>query len=275
MKERGVLPNGKTIYIHTEESVALMKAVNGLKDMYSPVVGADIDYHEFGNIHYFGMSPSILSKADLIHPDYSSKYRLKYATLWGINHPGTSRFGDTCDTIDSKYCNEGYDASKGFTNPFLPDTVCTGSDRSGCALSTGQACPLTCMRAGINHPGSSRFGDTCDAIDTQYCDEVWDGSKTFTNPFLPDMVCTQASRGGCALSTGQACPQTCGRPGFNHPGTDRWGTNCTTVNTQYCAPGYSKGFTNPFLPDTVCTSADRSGCALSSREACPQRCAGV
>jgi len=277
MKERGVLPNGKTIYVHTEESVALMKAVDGLKDMYSPVAGADIDYHEFGNIHFFGVASSILSKTGVIHPDYGSKYTQQEATLWGINHPGTSRYGDTCDTVDTQYCDEGYDTFKSFTNPFFPDTVCTQADTSGCALSTGQACPLTCNRAGINHPGSSRFGDTCDTVDTQYCDEGYDGIKSYTNPFLPDTVCTQASRGGCALSTGQACPQTCGRPGFDHPGTDRWGTNCATFDTKYCDEGYDgiKSFTNPFLPDAVCTAVDRSGCALSSREACPQRCAGA
>lgn len=275
MKERGVLPNGKTIYVHTEESVALMKAVDGLKDMYSPAAGADIDYHEFGNIHNFRVASSILSKASVIHPDYSSKYIQNKVTLWGINHPGTSRFGDTCDTLDIEYCGEGYDSFKGYTNPFLPDAVCTNQDRSGCALSSGQACPLTCMRAGINHPGTNRFGDTCDMVDTQYCDEAWDVSKTFTNPFLPDAVCTGTSRDGCTLSTGQACPQTCGRSGFDHPGTDRFNTNCATFDTQYCAPAGIKAFTNPFLPDTVCTATDRSGCALSSREACPQRCASA
>ena len=276
MRERGFLPNGKTIYMHTQASVDAMEAVSYLSDMYSSIPGADMDYHEVGNLIYFRVQSSVLKKASTIHPEYSSKYKKSTIQLWGINHPGTSRYGDTCTTLNTDYCGEDSDGFKAFTNPFLPNSVCTSSDRSGCVLSSGQACPLTCMRSGINHPGTSRYSDTCATLNTDYCGEDSDGLKTFTNPFLPNSVCTSSDRSGCALSSGQACPQTCGRAGFNHPGTDRFGSTCATVNTEYCQPDSTfLVMTNPFLPDTVCTSSDRIGCALNTYQACPQTCGAV
>ena len=54
------------------------------------------------------------------------------------------------------------------------------------------------------------------------------------------------------------------------------GQTCATVNTEYCQPDSTfLVMTNPFLPDTVCTSSDRSGCVLNTYQACPQTCGAV